>query len=279
MPVVSIIVPCFNQGQYLRGALDSIFSQSYDQWECIIVNDSSTDETELVAKSYIKKDNRFKYIKTAGIGVSAVRNEGIKVASGQYILPLDGDDKIAPIYLEKAIEAFRKFPDLSLVYGEAEFFGERSGVWNLPNYNYYDLLFNNLMYCSAIFKREDFNKIGGYSTEMVHGLEDWDLWLRLLNKKSKVLKLPEVVFYYRIKSLSRSTELLKEGKMAQTRKQLLNRNLDIYNDYLFKILEDLSNCKSEKIRIEKQLISLKNSRTHKIVSLLKSVANKFKFNL
>ena len=92
MPKVSVIVPCYNQGEYLADALESVLYQTFTDWECIIVNDGSSDNTEEVANKFCELDKRFKYISQTNQGVSAARNNGIKASSGTYILPLDGDD-------------------------------------------------------------------------------------------------------------------------------------------------------------------------------------------
>ncbi|HEU4496898.1 MAG TPA: glycosyltransferase family 2 protein, partial [Flavobacterium sp.] len=97
---MSIIVPCFNQSQYLGEALQSVSEQTYTDWECIIVNDGSPDDTEEVSKEWCEKDARFKYLYKENGGLSSARNAGIAVAGGEYILPLDADDKIAPEYAE-----------------------------------------------------------------------------------------------------------------------------------------------------------------------------------
>ena len=108
MPKVSIIVPCYNQAQYLEDALQSVVFQTYKDWECIIVNDGSVDNTEIIAKNWLLKDNRFKYLHQENGGLSMARNSGIKLAEGDFILPLDADDKISSNYIEKAIEEFKK---------------------------------------------------------------------------------------------------------------------------------------------------------------------------
>ncbi|MFV8358229.1 glycosyltransferase family 2 protein, partial [Flavobacterium sp. XS1P32] len=88
-PQVSIIVPCFNQAQYLSEALKSVLEQTYENWECIIVNDGSPDDTKQIAQKWVEKDSRFKYIFKENGGLSSARNEGINYAKGTFILPLD----------------------------------------------------------------------------------------------------------------------------------------------------------------------------------------------
>ena len=115
--LVSVVIPCYNQAEYLPETLDSLIAQNYKNWEGIIVNDGSPDNTEEIALAYLEKDQRFKYFSKENGGLSSARNYGVKHASGEFILPLDSDDIIKPEYLEKAIEAFEKEPHLKLVWG------------------------------------------------------------------------------------------------------------------------------------------------------------------
>ena len=132
---VSVIVPVYTQGVFLSEALDSVLKQTYSNWECVIVNDGSTDNSEEVAKSYVNMDDRFKYLYQENSGVASARNKGIRYSDGYYILPLDSDNMLCPTYLEKAVSYFLLHPETTLVYGKAEFFGDRSGIWNLPEYS------------------------------------------------------------------------------------------------------------------------------------------------
>ena len=97
--LISIIVPCYNQAHFLNEVLQSVLDQSYSNWECIIVNDGSPDNTEEIALVWCTKDKRFRYVKKENGGLSSARNAGITISQGEYILPLDADDKIYPSYL------------------------------------------------------------------------------------------------------------------------------------------------------------------------------------
>ena len=110
-PLISIIVPCFNQGEFLAEALNSVMGQTYSNWECVIVDDGSEDDTSVVAAEFVEKDRRFSYIKQDNQGPSIARNNGISLSKGTYILPLDSDDIIESTYLEKAINYFNNHPD------------------------------------------------------------------------------------------------------------------------------------------------------------------------
>ena len=138
-PLVSIIVPCYNQSQYLDECLNSVLNQTYLNWECIIVNDGSPDQTCEVANKWLAKDIRFSYIEKENGGVSSARNIGIDAANGEFILPLDADDKIGDTYITKAIIAFNQNELLKVVYCNAEKFGNENGIWSLPDFSLHKL--------------------------------------------------------------------------------------------------------------------------------------------
>ncbi|RZK22254.1 MAG: glycosyltransferase family 2 protein [Flavobacterium sp.] len=205
--VVSIIVPCYNQAQYLVECIQSILDQTYQSWECIIVNDESPDDTEKVALELCKQDDRIKYICQKNGGPSSARNNGISLAKGEYILPLDADDKIGERYLEEAINVFEKQASTSLVYCLAEKFGSVEEFWKLADFRYSELLKYNMIFCTALFRKSDWERVGGYDETLRKGWEDWEFWIRLLDEHSTVVKLESVHFYYRIREQSRQASM------------------------------------------------------------------------
>ena len=140
MTKISIIVPCYNQAQYLPECIQSVINQTYTDWECIIVNDGSPDNTEEIALEWVSKDLRIKYLKKENGGLSSARNAGISIAKGKWILPLDADDRIANEYLERAFVIMETKSDVGLIYAKASFFGEKEGYWDLPEYSFKDML-------------------------------------------------------------------------------------------------------------------------------------------
>lgn len=233
-PLVSIIVPCYKQAEYLSETLDSVLDQTYQNWECVIVNDGSPDNTEEVAKLYLEKDQRFKYVCQNNQGLSSARNTGIANSEGTYILPLDADDLIGSSYLEKAIKHFDDFPETKLVYCKAETFGKENVYWDLPPYDYEKIIWDNCIFCSAVYRRSDYDKTTGYNLNMVHGYEDWDFWLSLLKKDDKVYRIDEVLFYYRVKEVSMVTELANH--LQENLVQLYNNHPEIYDPYKEKLV-------------------------------------------
>ncbi|MFV8354039.1 glycosyltransferase family A protein [Flavobacterium sp.] len=211
-PQVSIIVPCFNQAQYLSEALKSVLEQTYENWECIIVNDGSPDDTKQIAQKWVEKDSRFKYIFKENGGLSSARNEGINYAKGTFILPLDADDRIGLNYVSFALNAFQNDDELKVVYCKAEKFGNAVGEWKLPYYSRRNLAIDNMIFCSGVFKKSDWELVGGYDVKMIYGLEDWEFWIAILKNGGTVKCLDEVNFYCRIKTKSMIEQLNVEKR-------------------------------------------------------------------
>lgn len=237
MPIVSIIIPCYNQAKYLSETLDSVLAQTYQDWECIIINDGSSDSTEDIAKKYCAEDSRFFYIYQDNQGVVAARNNAISQSHGKYLLPLDGDDMIHKRYIEEAVKVIERDPKLKLVCCECEYIGDKTGRIELPKYSLETLCERNCFVCTSLFRRIDFDRIGGYKDNMKLGLEDWDFWLSLLENGGKVYRIPEVLFYYRKMQTSRnnsytsSIEILKQN--IRNNHLLLFNKIDKKNKNIF----------------------------------------------
>nr|MCR4829136.1 glycosyltransferase family 2 protein [Bacteroidales bacterium] len=228
------IIPCYNQAIFLSETLDSVMAQKYQNWECIIVNDGSPDNTEDISLDYCKRDLRFKYYKKKNEGLSVARNFGIKKSSGYYILPLDSDDLIGDTYLEKAIDVFISQPDTKVVYCNANKFGDINEKWDLPKYSFDKLLWSNLIFCAAFFKRIDYDKTIGYNPNMIYGFEDWDFWLSLLNPDDKVVQLDDTLFFYRQHNDSMIHNTDSKQKILLS--QLVKNHLELYYPFVDQLI-------------------------------------------
>ena len=194
--LVSVIVPCYNQGEFLCECIESILTSTYRNLEIVVVDDGSTDpQTKEVLRNLnydkpivINQDNQ---------GLPSARNAGIAKAKGRYILPVDADDKIAPSFLEKAVSVLEKDQRIGIVGGLTELFGAQTGIFKLPKYTKSGCLLRNCLVCTQMFRREDWCKVGGYNPNMIYGFEDWDFWLSLIELGRKVYQFNEVVFLYR----------------------------------------------------------------------------------
>jgi len=197
MPKVSVIIPCFNHGDYLDEAVESILAQTFHDYEIIIVNDGSTDE-KTIGKLADYRQPKTRVIHTLNQGLAMARNNGIREARGEYILPLDADDKIAPEYLEKAVKIMDSHAKTGIVYCLADCFGAQHGRWGIPDYSPQGMLLTNLIFCSSLFRKISWEQTSGYNPNMRKGWEDWDFWLTLIEQGWEVCRIPEVLFFYRV---------------------------------------------------------------------------------
>jgi glycosyltransferase involved in cell wall biosynthesis len=252
MPQVSVIIPCYNHGAYLDDAVQSVLDQTFDDFEIIIVNDGSTDQdTNKILNNYNRQ--KTKVLHTDNQGLPSARNNGIKISKGEYILPLDADDRIGKTYLEDAVQILDNQPDIGIVYCDAEFFGDKTGKWELPDYSLQDILVLNMIFCCAMFRRIDWENVGGYNLNMVYGNEDWDFWLSLLALGRKVHKIEKVLFFYRFNKNSMIQNLGRERKKAvQTlsqgyfnHKQFYESHIGLIFDKILTNTEQINKYKSE----------------------------------
>jgi len=254
-PKISIIVPCYNQAQYLNECLQSVLEQTYQNWECIIVNDGSPDNTEEVVKEWLI-DKRFKYFFQENGGLSSARNSGISNAKGEFILPLDADDKIAVNYIELAAQAFIEDDALKVVYCKAEKFGDESGKLDLKPFSLKNLAKENMIFCTALFKKVDWKTVGGFDLNMIHGLEDWEFWIAILKNGGTVKQIDYLGFFYRIKS----TSMLK-GLNSEKNKYLFEYISIKHSDFFVRELGSFMQLKHEanieKLNIIEFIISKK----------------------
>lgn len=255
MPLISVIVPCYKQAHFLEECITSVLAQTYGDWECIIVNDCSPDNTEEVAQEMLRQDSRIVYhANRVNLGLAGSRNAGMDLARGTFILPLDADDKIAPRYLELAAAAFYQNAAIKLLYCKAAFFGDKEGEWPLPPYNYSSLFSRNVIFCSALFRKADALAVGGFRA--CRGFEDWDLWLRLLDVNDIVHRLDYEGFFYRQLASSMITDLRNNpAQYREARKQLLLQHLDKFVDWtdesLYYTLAAASNFAERERRIDR----------------------------
>lgn len=211
--IVSIVIPIFNQAQFLSETVESVINSTFKQVEIIIVDDGSTDgSAEVALKLKDASPQIASVIIQENSGPAKARNEGIKIARGKYILPLDGDDLIAPTYIENAVKALEENPEVKVVYSEAEKFGDKTGKWKLKPFSLKALSLDNMIFVSAFYRKKDWENVGGYDERMTWGWEDWEFWINMLKSGGGVVKLPETGFFYRIRKNSRRKSTNKESK-------------------------------------------------------------------
>jgi glycosyltransferase involved in cell wall biosynthesis len=197
--LISIIIPCYNSEHTLEDTLVSVKDQNFVLWEAIIINDGSTDNSEAIALKFVERDARFRYFKKLNGGLGSARNFGIEKAFGEYILPLDADNKIRPLFAIQALPVFQNDNSMGVVYGDAMYFGEKTGLWKIGPFSIHKMLKTNYIDACAIIRKSVFLNISLYDVNMPYqGLEDWDLWLSFINRKIKFYYLEKITFDYRV---------------------------------------------------------------------------------
>ncbi|MBE0649550.1 MAG: glycosyltransferase family 2 protein [Bacteroidales bacterium] len=228
---VSIIIPVFNDGKYLNETIQSVLNQSYQNFEVVLVDDGSTDTFTLNFLKGLTQPEIHVFFRP-NEGVSQTRNYGISQASGEYILPLDADDKLGESFLEQAVKILDGNPRVKVVCGDVQMFGKRRGQKPMPQHAMEILLGQNTMVVTSLFRKSDFLQTQGFNPNMNEGFEDWDFWLSLLETGGEVYKLDTVALYYRIKKNSRNYSLTPE-KMQRLRKQIYENHKSLYAEYFF----------------------------------------------
>ena len=213
--MVSVVIPCFNHAQYVEETVQSVLASSFKAVEVIIVDDGSVDNSREVCENICARFEAVTYIYQDNAGPSVARNTGISKAKGRYILALDADDLISPNYLEEAVKILEKHADVKVVYAEAEKFGSVAAKWKLKKYSSCRLAKDNMIYVSAVYRRADWERIGGYTDESVLVREDWEFWIKMLKDGGDVFCLPFVGFYYRIHQKSRRKSMSPAKKKAE----------------------------------------------------------------
>ena len=230
--LISIIIPCYNQAKYLREAVDSIKKQSYGNWECLIIDDGSRDNTERVSHELSKEDSRIRFFKQKNRGVSSARNLGLKQSRGEFIQFLDADDKLESGKFRISISLLNENPTLAGVVSDARYFTDAKP--NDLKFNIFDnnewmrflwedkrdllekCLMRNLTPVNCpIFRASLYHKVGFFD-ESMQACEDWDFWSRCfsISNSFKFLQVDQTRALIRThdESTSQSRQKMYEGE-------------------------------------------------------------------
>lgn len=229
-PRVSVVIPCYNYGRFLQEAVESVLGQTFQDFEIIIVNDGSTDDTSVVAERLIADhpQHRIRLISQDNSGQPAAsRNRGISEARGEFILPLDADDKTDLTMIEKMIAVLDNNCAVDIVYCDTVRFGDvnnsyQTGEWNLQRL----ATINILNYC-ALYRKKVWEDVGGYRLNC--GYEDWDFWISAAEKGFMGYRIPEYLFYYRIKksgrlAIDQQNDKLNKAKIVHNHPKLYDKD-------------------------------------------------------
>ena len=253
--LVSVIIPCYNYGNYLPFTLDNILNQSFNNWECIVVDDGSKDNTGKIARQYADRDKRFKYVYQQNKGLSAARNTGIENSSGKYIQLLDADDLIHQTKLEQQVSFMETNPQVDIIYGDASFFHTNSPeVFHTARDEEKDkteklkgsgkghdmvkrFCVNNVMPVSSpLIRKSVFDKVGTFDITY-RSYEDWQFWFRCAVKGMFFQYAPfkgteTYIRYGHVSMMTNSRKMTENGiRIRKFMMPLLPLDLKLYNIY------------------------------------------------
>ena len=195
-PRISVLMPCFNHGAFIEEAIQSVSDQTLSGAEIVIVDDGSTDPATIETLRNLRTPRTTVY-RTKNQGLPAARNFAARHATGALFCALDADDRLAPAWFERATAVLDAQPDVAFVSHWLETFGDERWTWTPQSCDLPALLARNTVNGAALVRREAFESVGGYDESMRAGCEDWDFWLRLVERGFRGQIIPEVLFHYR----------------------------------------------------------------------------------
>jgi len=228
---VSIVIPCYNDGKYLKEAIESVETCDKNLYELIIVDDGSTDKFTINLFKDLKKRGYSVY-RIRHKGVSAARNYGAKISKFQYLLFLDADDKVVSDFLEDGIKVLDKSRDVGVVYGDRNEFEGLNHVF-IQNFDISESIFESRLGICAIIRKKVWQDCNGFDENLSLG-EDWEFWINAYEKGWKFHYLCKVSYYYRLRKDSTSSLL----KNKENQKKIIRY---IYKKHNNLFIENLSN--------------------------------------
>ena len=206
---VSIVIPCYNDGAVLREALASVEQvRNANLLDVIVVDDGSV---EVETKKILSEVEQAGYcvLRQLNRGPGAARNAGIRSAKGEFILPLDSDNRLRDVYLNEGVSLLKENSSVGVIYSDIEYFGESSGPVQAPEFDLLSLIRAGFIDVCALYRKHLWEEVGGYDEDMPWmGLEDWDFWLRLASHGGTFVHLPKVGFDYRVRKDSVSVKTI-----------------------------------------------------------------------
>lgn len=216
MPRVSILMPVFNVAPYLREAMDSILNQTYKDFELIVLNDCSPDNSEEILDTY--SDERIvRYRGQQNVGLANVLNIGIEMARGEYIARMDSDDISLPQRMEKQVAYLDNHPTVDLVSAGMKRFGASQEVMirssDIEDVKFNALSYSPVLHASSMWRKKQFLKNGLFYRQEMVPAEDYDLWTRALACGLTLINMQEVLYLYRTHS-SQVTSVNKDWSVV-----------------------------------------------------------------
>lgn len=235
-PLVSIVVPVYKTEAYLKECLKSIASQSFINWECVIVDDGSDQPEFIDAIAQNVLSHKARVIHQKNRGLSSARNTGIEASQGRLVVCLDSDDYLHPDYLARTTAAMGASPNAGVTYCWTQYVGTRTDSYKPADVSLFWLLQRNHINVTSLFKKEIWSRIGGFDETMKIGHEDWEFWIRAGLAGYTFHCVPEILFYYRISPKSMVTEVT--AKRFDTISYIRQKHSSIYFQSLPKLLSN-----------------------------------------
>jgi glycosyltransferase involved in cell wall biosynthesis len=248
VPTVSVIIPTRDYGRYIRQAVESIRRQTWTDWQCLVVDDGSRDDTREIVTELIAADPRIVYLAQESRGPSAARNAGLAAATGEFIQFLDADDVIGPRKIQRQMQLLAEHPEIDVVYGDSRYFedGEMEPATVPAPHRWIDvepltavsgpggsvlptLLRDNIMVVQApLIRHSILERVGGFATGL-RRMEDWECWLRCAMAGATFLwddrEDIETLSYVRVHASNTSQDRVAMLKAALQVRQLIQGHL------------------------------------------------------
>jgi glycosyltransferase involved in cell wall biosynthesis len=197
LPLISVVIPCFNDGIYLGETLEKLRKQTFTGFEVIIVNDGSTDEGTLKVLGEISGSGAATVLHKTNGRMSSARNYGVLHARGSIIAALDADDYFHPGFFQKGLALLAGDDNLAVVSSYIQLFGEYRKVAKPRGGSPFNLLFSSQIPACALVRKRCWDEIGGYDENMRNGYEDWEFYIRIFRKGWTIHVIKERLFFYR----------------------------------------------------------------------------------
>jgi glycosyltransferase involved in cell wall biosynthesis len=230
-PRVSVIVPCFNLGHFLGEALDSVFAQTWRDFEIVVVDDGSTDPATCRLLDSLQRPNT-RVIRSENRGLPAARNLGVRNSRGQYLCSLDADDRMEPTWIERGVEVLDSDATIAFVSHWLDTFGDEQWQWQPSRCDLAMLLDTNTVNGAALVRRSVFDEVGGFDETMRDGCEDWEFWIRLVERGHRGAIVPEVLYRYRRRRDSMSREMHRDDRHLDLFAEIVRKHPDSYDRHL-----------------------------------------------
>jgi GT2 family glycosyltransferase/glycosyltransferase involved in cell wall biosynthesis len=225
-PDVTVVIPVHDNVDYLEEALASVYEQTHDSWEIAVVDDGSTDPSAIAFLDSLTRP-RLRLLRQPNTGLPGARNAGMKVARGEFLIPLDSDDELEPGFMERMLTALRATPDAGYAHCLARLHGDIEAVWIPRPFNpYWQLIENGVVGC-VMMRTAAWESVDGYDETMTSGNEDWEMWLRLMNAGWGQVRVEEPLFRYRKHGVSMS--VTTEGQFEEGRRMARDRHPELYD--------------------------------------------------